>query len=167
MTKEFQPKHLGKLAAAFGSLTLASAAIAACGGNGETKSVKTEPTTPPQPSLTREIPTPAITLEQKIAYSKANLAAIRSLNEKPIIFSPQSKVVNFGCNTDPQMPGCGGIVDTKTWQEYNDVVLNKILPKIRERGLDPCMMILTIAVSDNSLWSSYDATKNPIITECH
>ena len=60
MTQEIQPKHLGKFATAFGSFALASAAIAsACGGgNGETKSVKTEPTLPPLPSPTREIPTP-------------------------------------------------------------------------------------------------------------
>lgn len=59
MLQETQPRPLGKLATAFGSLALAASAIvAACGGNEEPRGARVEPILPPQPSPTRELPSP-------------------------------------------------------------------------------------------------------------
>lgn len=69
MTEEIQPRRLGRVATAFGSVALAASAFAAgCSGNGESEDVRTEPTLAP-PSI------PTLTIKERAEAIVAQLTA--------------------------------------------------------------------------------------------
>lgn len=105
---------------------------------------------------------PAITLEEKLQETER---AVESFTTTPPEISEGSKIRSFGCSS-AGVPACNGEVDVKNWEEYVDVMRNEIFPLIRDRGLDPCKIILGIAPLDYNLYSSYDPSIDPRVVDC-
>lgn len=115
-----------------------------------------QPVFPPQEQEPSEL------FEQQLENTRA---AAEIINEK-VSFPPESKVVEFRCDEDPITPSCNGVVDVKSWDEYADVVRGELMRKIKDAGIDPCKVLLMIAVTDKTLHRSYDESKDPLVQDC-
>lgn len=106
---------------------------------------------------------PEITIKEKI---DATRPVAEILSKEPLTFAEDSRVEKFGCEPDPNMPACRALIDVENWDQFAQVVREEIFSKIKDRGFDPCTIILSIAVTDNSLWKSYTSSKDPRIADC-